>query len=101
MRYTIIIAATFLAMLGLVSPSLSVAQEGGASATAATDPNPMEIARGAQAWAQECGRCHNIRSPSELSDEEWRVSVTHMRVRANIPADEARAIVTFLQASND
>ncbi len=98
MRYAIVITATLLATLGLMAPSLSVAQDTEAEAAAS---NPMEIARGAQAWSRECGRCHNIRPPSELSDEEWRVSVAHMRVRGNIPADEARAIVAFLQASNN
>lgn len=58
------------------------------------------FARGAKAWSENCGRCHNIRAPAELSDEEWMVSVTHMRVRANISGDVARDIITFLQASN-
>lgn len=62
--------------------------------------DPLQIARGAKAWATQCGRCHNIRSPSELSDEEWHVSVTHMRVRANIPGDTIEDIKAFLKSSN-
>ena len=63
-------------------------------------PDPAQIARGAKAWAEQCGRCHNIRSPSELTDEEWLVSTTHMRVRGNIPGNVIRDIQAFLRSSN-
>ena len=36
-----------------------------------------------------------------LTDEEWDVSVTHMRVRGNLPASDVRDILAFLQASNN
>lgn len=62
--------------------------------------DPAQIARGAQAWAQHCQRCHNLRSPSELEDYEWDVSVNHMRVRANLPGDLAEDIKAFLKSSN-
>lgn len=73
------------------------------SATAAEDKSQTDraaFARGAKAWSENCGRCHNIRAASELNDEEWAVSVTHMRVRANIPGEVAKDIIAFLQASN-
>jgi len=63
--------------------------------------DPMQMARGAKSWAQTCSRCHNMRAPKELTDEEWEVSVTHMRVRANLPGNVARDIIAFLQASNN
>lgn len=63
-------------------------------------PDPAQIARGAKSWAQQCGRCHNLRSPSELTDEEWLVSTTHMRVRGNIPGNVIRDIQAFLRSSN-
>ncbi len=40
----------------------------------------VDLTRGAKAWADHCGRCHNLRSPSELGENAWDVSVTHMRV---------------------
>lgn len=73
------------------------------SATAAEDKSQTDraaFARGAKAWSENCGRCHNIRAAGELNDEEWAVSVTHMRVRANIPGEVAKDIIAFLQASN-
>ncbi|HAE28411.1 MULTISPECIES: c-type cytochrome [Hyphomonas] len=65
------------------------------------ETDPMQIVRGATAWKETCSRCHNLRSPSELTDEEWEVSVTHMRVRGNLPASEVQDILAFLQASNN
>ncbi len=62
--------------------------------------DPMVFARGAQLWAETCGRCHNVRSAQELRDDEWRASVMHMRVRSGITQSEAEAILIFLQESN-
>lgn len=63
-------------------------------------PDPMQIARGAKLWAENCNRCHNIRDPKELRDYEWEVSVTHMRAVSGIPGDIARDIMVFLKSSN-
>jgi len=63
--------------------------------------DPMQLVRGAKAWARTCSRCHNMRAPKELTDQEWEVSATHMRVRANLPGDMVRDIIVFLKASNN
>lgn len=63
--------------------------------------DPMQFARGAKSWVQTCGGCHNIRDPKSMTDQEWEVSATHMRVRANIPGDVIRDIIVFLKASNN
>ena len=55
---------------------------------------------GALAWSQNCMRCHNLRNPQEHSDREWDVIVHHMRVRANLTAEEHRLILRFLQSAN-
>lgn len=55
---------------------------------------------GNQLWAENCGRCHNVRSPTSYSDAEWDVAMHHMRVRANLTAEEYRKILEFLKASN-
>ncbi|MFQ5853039.1 MAG: cytochrome c [Candidatus Binatia bacterium] len=55
---------------------------------------------GAQIWAENCGRCHNVRSPKERSDRQWEIIVLHMRTRANLLAQEAKKILEFLQQSN-
>lgn len=55
---------------------------------------------GAKVWAENCNRCHNIRSPEELRDDQWITTVFHMRVRAGLTGQETRDIITFLQSSN-
>lgn len=55
---------------------------------------------GAQLWSENCVRCHNLRWPRERSDREWNLIVHHMRVRANLTAEEHRLILQFLQSAN-
>ncbi|HAM70520.1 MAG TPA: hypothetical protein DCM86_02640 [Verrucomicrobiales bacterium] len=55
---------------------------------------------GAQLWGQNCGRCHNIRSPGMYSDAQWEVAVMHMRVRANLTGEEHRKILAFLKSAH-
>jgi len=55
---------------------------------------------GAEVWAQNCGHCHNIRSPSSYSDAHWEVVMLHMRVRANLTAEEHRKILAFLKSAH-
>src|ERR1700745_402540 len=62
------------------------------AAPAAGSPAPA-LAGGAELWARNCGHCHNIRSPSSYSDSQWDVVMMHMRVRANLTADEHKKIL--------
>jgi len=59
-----------------------------------------DINRGAQQWANNCGRCHNIRDPKEFRDDLWAPVVLHMRVRAGLTGQQTRDITAFLQSSN-
>ncbi len=54
----------------------------------------------AQVWAENCARCHNVRSPSEFSDTQWEAASLHMRVRAGLTAQEHTAILSFLKSAN-
>lgn len=63
-------------------------------------PAPGDFAKGAQQWADNCSRCHNIRAANELSDDQWITTVFHMRMRAGLTGEETRNILTFLQESN-
>lgn len=66
------------------------------TAVAATDSGKG----GSQLWAENCTRCHNVRSPSAYSDPEWEVAMHHMRIRANLTAEEHRKILEFLKSAN-
>lgn len=85
-------AAPALLIAGLWSPSAMAEQDEG--------PTAAQMAEGAKYWSGQCQRCHNLRDPGEFTDDIWDVSVNHMRIRANLPADQARAIKAFLKASN-
>lgn len=90
------------ATAGALLAGQAIAQQSGAAATPLQPQNadPMAVVRGAKSWGQNCAQCHNPRDPKDLSDEQWRVSMTHMRIRAGLTGQEARDILRFLQSSN-
>jgi hypothetical protein len=72
-------------------------QSGGVAA--GTTPSASERS-GAQLWAENCIRCHNIRSPSNYSPTQWEVVMMHMRVRANLTPEEHKKILEFLKSGS-
>jgi cytochrome c1 len=99
-QITQLIAASLVAVF--ISAGLALAQRPALAAGTeeATQSDPMQFARGAQTWANTCARCHNMRDPKELRDDQWRTAVAHMRVRAGLTGQEARDVLVFLQGSN-
>jgi cytochrome c5 len=78
-----------------------------ASATnsAALKPQAPEVAppvlkpqlTGAELYSMHCNRCHPERYPTERTAAQWKTIMLHMQVRANIPGDQARLILQYLQ----
>jgi len=67
----------------------------------ATDyPEAGNFSEGSKVWAENCNRCHNMRGPKELRDDQWITTAFHMRIRAGLTGQEMRDVITFLQASN-
>lgn len=92
---------TLAGVATLTVVALAGLQSAPAQAASARAPlDPMVFAQGARLWAETCARCHSMRNARELRDDQWRVTVSHMRVRSGITQSEAEAIVAFLQASN-
>ena len=52
---------------------------------------------GAELYAINCNRCHPERYATEWTATQWKTLMLHMRVRANLPADQAKAILKYLQ----
>jgi hypothetical protein len=52
---------------------------------------------GAELYAINCNRCHPERYATEFTSAQWKTILTHMRVRANLPAVQAREILKYLQ----
>ena len=52
---------------------------------------------GAELYQINCNRCHAERYPTEFTSAQWKTILTHMRVRANLPASQAREVLKYLQ----
>ena len=52
---------------------------------------------GADLYAMHCNRCHPERYATERSPAQWKSILLHMRIRANLPAEQAKAILKYLQ----
>ena len=93
--------AAALALMGFVLVGCSTPSDAGKSDSAsATQKSAAAGPNGAAMWVQNCGHCHNIRSPDSYSDAQWEVAMLHMRLRANLTADEHRRILTFLKSAH-
>ena len=68
---------------------------------AATPPAPPAPPKkkitGVELYAIHCNRCHPERYPQEFDQRQWPTYMLHMRVRANLPAAQAREIMKYLQ----
>lgn len=88
-----VLAATSWLVIGC-----STAKQPGEVATGTTASGAEK--GGAELWAENCVRCHNIRSPSNYSPAQWEVVMMHMRVRANLTPDEHKKILAFLKSGS-
>jgi hypothetical protein len=88
-----VIIISCAAMTWLISCAANQ-QSGQVSAAGATGKG------GAELWAENCVRCHNIRSPSSYSPAQWEVVMMHMRVRANLTPEEHKKILEFLKSGS-
>ena len=52
---------------------------------------------GGELYAVHCSRCHAERYATERTPAQWKTLMLHMRVRANLPADQAKTILKYLQ----
>lgn len=52
---------------------------------------------GAELYSINCNRCHAERYPTEFNSAHWKTVLVHMRVRANLPAAQAKEILKYLQ----
>ena len=94
------IAIVFSCVLALFAVVLLLAAADASHAGSKSPATTQPAKGGAQVWAEICGNCHNMGSPSEFSDREWEVIVHAMRVRANLTGQEQRAITEFLKSAN-
>jgi hypothetical protein len=58
---------------------------------------PQKKLTGAELYAINCNRCHAERYATEFTAAQWETIMLHMRVRANLPAEQARLILKYLK----
>jgi hypothetical protein len=65
-----------------------------AAADPAKPPQQERTPDGEAVYKTNCTRCHN--TPPPLTERQTRVVVSHMRVRANLTAGDATAVLRYL-----
>lgn len=100
-RTLVVMGLVALTVFGLTA-ALSSAAPGADStnAPAKTEAKAPKKLTGAELYSINCNRCHPERYPTEFSSAQWKTIMTHMRVRANLPADQARQILKYLQTDS-
>ena len=94
-----VLGVALASVITLASPAITFA-DSAQSGTSKSSADKEESAAGSELWTQNCGRCHNKRSPEKYSDSQWDAIMRHMRVRANLTGEEERAILEFLKTAN-
>jgi mono/diheme cytochrome c family protein len=87
----------YLAMLIMVSV-LSFGLPSAFAAQLTKSQKAQLFLKGARLWPVYCGECHKARPGSEFSPADWDTIMMHMRSRANLPDDDAQAILQYLKA---
>jgi hypothetical protein len=77
-----------------------VAAPAKAAPPAAAPVKPKHELTGAELYSMHCNRCHPERYPTERTAAQWKTILLHMRVRANLPAEQARTILKYLQENS-
>jgi hypothetical protein len=93
-------AVIIVALLILIGLVVGCSTEKQSTEVAAGTPEAPTEKGGAELWADNCVRCHNIRSPGNYSPAQWEVVMMHMRVRANLTPKEHKKILEFLKSGN-
>ena len=89
------VIAAVLAPLALITAAESKAQRTDSS-TNKPKPAPRKLS-GAELYSMHCNRCHPERYPTERTAAQWKTILLHMRVRANLSAEQSREILKYLQ----
>jgi hypothetical protein len=87
-----VVCVTSLATAQTPAPASKTKEE---TTTTTAKAEPLS---GAELWTMNCSRCHMARNPSEFTAAQWRTIFRHMRIRANLPAAQARELQKYLEA---
>jgi cytochrome c5 len=97
----LLILAPQVHIFAAAAPAATQAAPAGAQAKSAAAPSdkqdkngrPQPVHDGDTIFRQNCARCHN--APESFSPRVTTAVVRHMRVRANLSEEDARALLKF------
>ncbi len=90
-----IVAAVIVIAFPATAQTPTPASKTKAETTTSVKAEPLS---GVELWTINCSRCHMARTPGEFTAAQWQTIMRHMRVRANLPASQARELQKFLEA---
>jgi cytochrome c5 len=95
----ILVAAALLMAIATFAPRVQAQAESNQAAVEAKAKaeHAKLFLRGAKLWPVYCNTCHNARPGSDFSPNEWQMIMMHMRTQANLPPEDAKAILTYLE----
>ncbi len=98
-RLILVVAAAFLMTIATPAPRARAQAESNQAAVTAKEKaeHAKLFLRGAKLWPIYCNTCHNARPGSDFSPNEWQMIMMHMRTQANLPPEDAKAILTYLE----
>jgi mono/diheme cytochrome c family protein len=97
MRVSIRLAIITAAIYALSFPSVQAADPKPEAKTEKTAKPEKKKLTGNELYAIHCNRCHPERYATEWNPGQWKTLMLHMRVRANLPAAQAKIILKYLQ----
>jgi cytochrome c1 len=56
-----------------------------------------ELRTGRRLYAENCGACHRLKAPEELTDSRWIASFSRMRNRVHLTPTEEEWIIAYLR----
>jgi hypothetical protein len=95
----VLCVASVVAVNGADKKTETKDSETKAEKTADKKPEKKAVKKftGPELYAMHCNRCHPERYPTEWTPGQWKTLMMHMRVRANLPAEQAKTILKYLQ----
>ena len=97
--YKILTGALMIVVVAITAVACSVKKDVYTSVSDTSQQFKIEKS-GAQLWGEACNRCHLAPSPADYNDTDWSTISLHMRIRANLAANEIQKIEEFLKSAN-
>jgi hypothetical protein len=101
MMFAVVLMAGPAASLCYAEPPADSSSTNSVAAKLDAAPAPVKKRlTGAELYSIHCNRCHAERYPTERTGAQWKTIMLHMQVRANIPGQQARLILQYLQENS-